>query len=330
MLHIPIFRGLYLLKPKCYPSFWWKIWNPKSTKSNPKPSSQYKGFLTPSGGEVQRIIFKPFHCICSILDLKSLNKYIHIPKFPIKVTKSVIASLSHSRCLFSYSHSHTSSALCSMKQTLPICHTSIWPILCTQCIHQGNCIPSCHFKNSSNRVPRQPCYERLVLFSTNCKCVRLIRYLTWFNFQKSALQPSLHLKYLGLILSTAQAKVFLLENKFISTKLHAQILRSKGSSGPHGDTLLFPTSLSSSAAKQRTPWFGGFPIQPWQWESPFFPSPWRVINDASLTGWGGVFQSLTVQGTWTPRESKPLITFLEIRVIKLALHHWTPPFFRDT
>ncbi|XP_044151545.1 nuclear pore complex protein Nup155 [Bufo gargarizans] len=56
----------------------------------------------------------------------------------------------------------------------------------------------------------------------------------------------------------------------------------------------------------------------------FLPPSWRVITtDASLSGWGAVFESLTVQGLWSVQESSLQINVLELRAIFLALSHWT-------
>lgn len=49
---------------------------------------------------------------------------------------------------------------------------------------------------------------------------------------------------------------------------------------------------------------------------------------SDLMGWGEVFQSLIVQGTWSPRKAKISIKILDPWVIKLALCHWTLLFQR--
>ncbi|XP_040286209.1 dynein heavy chain 8, axonemal [Bufo bufo] len=57
----------------------------------------------------------------------------------------------------------------------------------------------------------------------------------------------------------------------------------------------------------------------------FLPPCWRVITtDASLSGWGAVFGSLTVYGLWSVQESSLQISVLELRAIFLPLSHWTP------
>ena len=48
-----------------------------------------------------------------------------------------------------------------------------------------------------------------------------------------------------------------------------------------------------------------------------------VTTDASLLGWGGVFPPRSVQGIWSPSESKLSINVLELRAALLSLRHWT-------
>ena len=44
-----------------------------------------------------------------------------------------------------------------------------------------------------------------------------------------------------------------------------------------------------------------------------------VYSDASLTGWGGVFNSITTGGQWTEDESQNHINYLEILACFLSL-----------
>lgn len=54
------------------------------------------------------------------------------------------------------------------------------------------------------------------------------------------------------------------------------------------------------------------------------PISWQMVTtDASLTGWGGTFRSLTVQGRWSKEETLCSINVLEYRAIHLCLNHWT-------
>lgn len=51
--------------------------------------------------------------------------------------------------------------------------------------------------------------------------------------------------------------------------------------------------------------------------------PWKVLTvGASITGW--LYNSLTVQGTWSPQELMLSISILEWRVIRLTLIYYTP------
>ncbi|XP_074533298.1 uncharacterized protein LOC141796211 [Halichoeres trimaculatus] len=49
-----------------------------------------------------------------------------------------------------------------------------------------------------------------------------------------------------------------------------------------------------------------------------------VTTDASLSGWGAVWQHRTVQGLWSVQDSTSHINVLELRAVHLALRHFLP------
>lgn len=54
------------------------------------------------------------------------------------------------------------------------------------------------------------------------------------------------------------------------------------------------------------------------------PLSWKVVTtDASLSGWGAVMESSTVQRKWTLKEQGLPINALELWAICLALNYWT-------
>ena len=50
-----------------------------------------------------------------------------------------------------------------------------------------------------------------------------------------------------------------------------------------------------------------------------------ITTDASLTGWGATWENQTVQGVWTPEESRQHINLLETTAIAYAVSHWSVP-----
>lgn len=44
--------------------------------------------------------------------------------------------------------------------------------------------------------------------------------------------------------------------------------------------------------------------------------------DASLSGWGALWNSIPIQGRWSAAESQLPINLLELRAIRLVLRHW--------
>lgn len=52
---------------------------------------------------------------------------------------------------------------------------------------------------------------------------------------------------------------------------------------------------------------------------------WKVVQmDTNLSGWGLIYISLPVQGTWSPQEPALPISILDLRARRLPLLHWTP------
>lgn len=49
-----------------------------------------------------------------------------------------------------------------------------------------------------------------------------------------------------------------------------------------------------------------------------------ITTDASLTGWGGVFEGRPVNGVWSPRLRCAHINYLELMAVVLALRHFLP------
>lgn len=99
-----------------------------------------------------------------------------------------------------------------------------------QSIHKGTRIPPCPLKNSalkSQGIQTAFFSEGLFFFQLSANFHRAIHILMAFgqvfSFQKSALQSSLHC---SLILDSAQAKIFLPENKLDSVRYHTWALRS--------------------------------------------------------------------------------------------------------
>lgn len=58
-------------------------------------------------------------------------------------------------------------------------------------------------------------------------------------------------------------------------------------------------------------------------EKSFLSYYWKVVTDASLSGQGEVFKSLTMQRIWPSAVTKLPINILELRATKIALQHWT-------
>lgn len=52
------------------------------------------------------------------------------------------------------------------------------------------------------------------------------------------------------------------------------------------------------------------------------PTEGYLVTDASLYGWGALWNEVLMQGKWSEAESRLLINLLEFRAVHLALSHW--------
>lgn len=136
----------------------------------------------------------------------------------------------HPRRLFPHSHLSASSAfseLCRGRQSFPVCCTAfglcsapklftkvLVPLLAlirTQGIQVTGYLDDDHLQKDSSPFHR-----------TIHRTIQMLQAFNWvISFQKSALQLSLHLKYLCLDLDTSQAKVLLPKKKMLSLRAHA-------------------------------------------------------------------------------------------------------------
>ncbi|XP_063802384.1 uncharacterized protein LOC134970322 [Pseudophryne corroboree] len=175
------------------------------------------------------------------------------------------------------------------------------------------------------------------------------------NFPKSSLLPSQKMIFLGLLFDTNSQKVFLPADKIqdlqsrIRTLLHlpvvsvlrcmqvlgkmvssfeavpyarfharplqTQILNCWTRTEPRLELQLIRLSIKT---RQSLHWWlhshnlkKGAPFTIWSWM--------MVTTDASLSGWGAVFQTHHFQGRWSNQESKLQINILELRAIRYAL-----------
>lgn len=155
----------------------------------------------------------------------------------------------------------------------------------------------------------------------------MFKAFSWvINFQKSALWLSFHLEYSGCgqILSKGLA---------LSPWPHGCLLQGctihliffKTSPAQHIVNLkqacVFSRHNTFSQAKLKLIWWISSPDL--KIEKPFLPHHWKVIKDISLSGWGGVFQFLMVQGTWSIVEAKIHINIVARRAIKMTLQNGT-------
>ena len=49
-----------------------------------------------------------------------------------------------------------------------------------------------------------------------------------------------------------------------------------------------------------------------------------ITTDATLTGWGGVFEGRPINGVWSPHLSRAHINYLELMAVVLTLRHFLP------
>ncbi|XP_073452082.1 uncharacterized protein [Aquarana catesbeiana] len=189
--------------------------------------------------------------------------------------------------------------------------------------------------------------------------VRVLQRLGWvLNLDKSALCPTQALVYLGLILDTAQERVFLPPFKFASIVELVQKVKKEPTPSVRLCIRLLGKMVSSFSAVPYAQFhsrvFQNNILKAWDksartldqpmvlsprvlWNlswwlrtsnlkrgKSFPPVAWRVVTtDASLLGWGAVLEEASVQGVWSQTEKTLPINLLEIRAARLALRFWT-------
>ncbi|XP_073430315.1 sex comb on midleg-like protein 2 isoform X4 [Dendrobates tinctorius] len=182
--------------------------------------------------------------------------------------------------------------------------------------------------------------------------------LGWLiNWSKSSLVPAQKIVFLGMIFDTSRGLVILPQDKAQKIKQGIRNLLQPGSRSirygmsvlgrmvaaieaiPFAQFHLRPLQhalltawdrrlLSLSHRCKLSPLVRGS-LRWWTRDSslvqgkPFPPEQWLVVTtDASLQGWGAVFQSHIAQGRWSVQEIVLPINILEIRAIRLALQHF--------
>lgn len=312
-----------------------------------------------------------------ILDLKMLNRHVRVRKFRMESLRSVVASLEQGEFLASidirdaYLHipiakSHQRFLRFAVGSehfqfvALPFGLASA-PRVFTKVL-----APIMALLRARGIVIIPYLDDLLVKASSRADCLLSLRIsldtlsrFGWVaNRQKSFLVPSLRLEFLGMILDTEAAKVFLPQDKIRSLHSGVALLCS----GPPQSIRFcmrvlgrmvscfeaipyaqFHTRLLQRAILAR--WGGSLHSLDrrirlptavrtdlrWWLFSPnvlqgrsFLPLTWAIVtSDASLSGWGAVFGSFTVQGKWSVKESRLQINILELRAIFLALLHWS-------
>ncbi|XP_069820999.1 uncharacterized protein [Dendropsophus ebraccatus] len=185
----------------------------------------------------------------------------------------------------------------------------------------------------------------------------LSRFGWLLNRPKSSLVPAQSIVFLGMRLDSVQARVFLPEDKLQSLQANIRALcshrpvsirscmRVLGKMVASMEAIPFAQfhsrplqlfllsrwdrSLPSLDRRVKLPARLRQDLQ-WWLRSPslslgrsFLPVHWQIVTtDASLRGWGGVWNDLTVQGTWSAKEACLPINILELRAIRLSLLHW--------
>lgn len=312
-----------------------------------------------------------------ILDLKMLNRHVRVRKFKMESLRSVVASLergeflasidirdaylhipiarSHQRFLrFAVGSEHFQFvALPFGLATAPRVFTKVLAPLMALLRARGIAVIP-YLDDLLVKAPsKADC-----LSSLSISLDTLSRFGWVINRQKSSLVPSPRLEFLGMILDTQAARIFLPQDKIRSLQSGVSLLCSSSHQSirfsmrvlgrmvscfeaiPYAQ---FHTRLLQRAILAR--WDGSLnsldkrillPVSvrtdlQWWLVSPtilqgrsFLPLTWEVVTtDASLSGWGAVFGSLTVQGKWSAEESRLQINILELRAIFLALSHWS-------
>lgn len=187
----------------------------------------------------------------------------------------------------------------------------------------------------------------------------LLRRLGWIiNLEKSSLNPSQNLVYLGARLDLLQGMLFASnERQAAVSDLAVEILSNKANSAFHWLRLLgllaslvdvlplcrlkmrplqlcllhqfHPSSDLQSKLISVTPQVR--PYLAW-WADPHIFRRGRpckdrrreeiMTTDASLSGWGATWRDSTIAGKWSPEEQTWHINVLELTAVKKALSHW--------
>lgn len=159
------------------------------------------------------------------------------------------------------------------------------------------------------------------------------------NISKSARQPSHCLEYLCIILDISQDRIFLHQEKVAFIRSHTQTVRPKCFCIRILRLIPSIQHPLQCAKIISSPWF--FPILSVQQNKAlpdkvtfqtypgsmkvklFFHPSWKVVTkDASLTGWVGVYNFLTVMWIWSPQQSKLPINILKLKAITIFSQNW--------
>lgn len=312
-----------------------------------------------------------------VLDLKLLNRHVRVRKFKMESLRSVVASLergeflasidiqdaylhvpiarSHQRFLrFAVGSTHFQFvALPFGLATAPRVFTKVLAPLIALLRARGIALIP-YLDDLLVKAPsRADCLTSLTI------SLDTLRRFGWLiNRGKSSLVPSMRLEFLGMVLDTRAARIFLPPDKVCSLRSGVSLLRTGSPQSIRFCMAVlgrmvscfeaipfaqFHTRCLQRAILRR--WDGSLhtldkkillpsvvrrDLQ-WWLVSPavsqgrsFLPLTWAVITtDASLSGWGAVFGHHTVQGRWSLEESRLQINLLELRAICLALSHWT-------
>lgn len=323
------------------------------------------------------VVPKPNGDVRPILDLKLLNRFLRVRSFRMESIRSVVAALQgkeflasidikdaylhvpifpgHYRYLrFALNYRHYQFvALPFGLATAPRVFTKILAPVLAILREQGILIMA--YLDDLLVVDHSAAgLNRAVLLAVNC-----LESLGWvLNRDKSALQPTRRLEYLGLILDTRQQRIFLPQSRVDSIRelIHIVLSSTRPSirlcmrllgklvatfeAVPYAQihsrrlqrailtawdkrlqALDLPISLPYAVRQSLCWWLVTKNLLKGR---SFNPPSWRIVTtDASLSGWGAVLDDLTLQGKWSRAESALPINVLEIRAARLALLGWT-------
>lgn len=312
-----------------------------------------------------------------ILDLKLLNRHVRVQHFRMESLRSVVASLeqgeflvsidikdaylhipiaeSHQRFLrFAVGSAHFQFiALPFGLATAPRVFTKVLAPLMALLRARGIAVIP-YLDDLLIKAPSQS--DCLVSLQIALDALRRFGWVV--NWQKSSLSPSRRMEFLGMVLDTQSARIFLPQDKIRSlqsavsrlhggspltirfcmrvlgrmvssfeaipfAQFHTRLLQRCILARWDGSTRSLDKRIILPPAVRRDLTWWLVPSTTLQGRS-FLPLTWSVVTtDASLSGWGAVFGSLTVQGRWSSEESCLQINLLELRAIFLALSHWS-------